>query len=100
MEVSEMLIAAVIDERYLSLEQVASLCRVDPEWVVHHVNEGLVSALQLETGEWRFSQVELNRVRRIIDTERCFDAVPELAALVADLQEELDSLRRQLQLRR
>jgi chaperone modulatory protein CbpM len=97
MQHTEILIAAVLDERYLSLEQLASLCKVEPEWVIRHIDDGLLSALQLESGEWRFSFSELNRARRILNIERSFDAVPELAALVADLQEELENLRRQLQ---
>jgi chaperone modulatory protein CbpM len=44
-------------------------------------------------GVWRFSGPALQRARRMRQLERDFDAVPELAALVADLLEEMDSLR-------
>lgn len=93
---TELLIAAVLEERYLSLEQLSSLCQVDPSWVIRHVDDGLLPAFQRDSGDWRFSHSELTRARRILNIERNFDAVPELAALVADLQEELESLRRQL----
>jgi len=93
---TEILIAAVLEERYLSLEQLSLLCNVEPEWIIRHIDEGLLPALRLESGDWRFSHSELTRARRILSIERNFDAVPELAALVADLQEELDSLRRRL----
>jgi chaperone modulatory protein CbpM len=46
-------------------------------------------------GTWRFSGVSLLRARRMRQLERDFDAVPELAALVADLLEEMDTLRAQ-----
>ena len=42
---------------------------------------------------WRFDAADLRRVQRIAGLERNFDAVPELAALVADLEEELAQLR-------
>ncbi|MGY6274100.1 chaperone modulator CbpM [Methylomonas sp. MgM2] len=92
----EIMIATVVEESGFSLEQLAALCAVEPEWVLQHIEDGLLSAVKLGAGTWRFSAVELTRAKRIVNIERNFDATPELAALVADLQEELDSLRRQL----
>ena len=74
---------------------MAGVCSVAPEWVRLHVEEGLLSN-QDSGGEWRFSRRELWRARHIHRLERDFDAAPELAALVADLLEELDSLRARL----
>lgn len=96
MSESEIMIATVLEESSLSLEQLADLCAVEPEWVLRHLEEGLISASRLESGNWYFSSVELTRAKRIVSIERDFDALPELAALVADLQEELDSLKSQL----
>jgi chaperone modulatory protein CbpM len=48
-------------------------------------------------GTWRFSGTSLLRARRMRQLERDFDAVPELAALMADILEELDILRAQLE---
>ncbi len=93
---TEILLTALVEETSLSLEQLAGLCAVDPAWILQHLNDGLLSATQLDSGVWRFSSMELTRARRILSIERNFDALPELAALVADLQEELDHLRRQL----
>jgi hypothetical protein len=42
---------------------------------------------------WRFSGAALGRARRMYRIERDFDAVPELAALMADLLEEIDRMR-------
>lgn len=42
---------------------------------------------------WRFSYHGIVRTRRIADLERTFDADPELAALTADLMEEVQQLR-------
>ncbi len=46
--------------------------------------------------EWRFTTTTLARVRRMRDIERTYDAAPELAALVADMLEEMDALRARL----
>ena len=43
-----------------------------------------------------FSEGVVQRVRRMQALQRDFDAVPELAALAADLTEELDLLRARL----
>ena len=93
---SEIMVATVVEESYLSVEQLANLCAVDPVWVLQHIEDGLLSAAKLEGGNLRFSALELTRAKRILNIERNFDALPELAALVADMQEELDNLRRQL----
>jgi chaperone modulatory protein CbpM len=96
MQHSEILITAIVEESYLSLEELAAFCAVEPEWVLQHINDGLLSAAKLESGHCYFSAIELTRAKRILSIERYFDAAPELAALVADMQEELDSLRREL----
>ncbi|MDD4915585.1 MAG: chaperone modulator CbpM [Methylococcales bacterium] len=80
----------------LTLEQLTSICCVEREWVIHHIEEGLLSPPAQNPDEWRFSSSMLSRVRRIVVLERNFEAAPELAALVADLQEELETLRRRL----
>jgi chaperone modulatory protein CbpM len=80
------------DEALLTLEEVAVVCAVTPEWLRDRVEEGLVPA----AAEWRFSAVAVRRVRRMHALERDFDAAPELAALMADLLEELDALRARL----
>jgi len=80
------------DEALLTLEELTVVCAVTPEWVRVRVEEGLLPAAP----EWRFSAVVVRRVRRMHALERDFDAAPELAALMADLLEELDALRARL----
>lgn len=88
-------IDAILEEHGLTLEQLAALCAVDSAWVGRLIDDGLLTPTR-HAGEWRFSSAMLLRVRRIAAIERDFEAVPELAALVADLQEEIDGLRRRL----
>ncbi len=60
------------------------------------MHEGL---LPLESGApdaWRFGSRHMSRARAMHRIERDFDAAPELAALVADLLEEIEALRARL----
>lgn len=88
--------AVLIDEHTLDLQELASACAVPPTWVVERVEAGLL-ACSSSAGEMRFASAHLVRARRMVTTERCFDANQELAALVADLIEEVEQLRRVVQ---
>jgi chaperone modulatory protein CbpM len=89
----DILIGSLMDETWLTLEQVAAACDVETAWLLRHLDEGLFPHVGSVAGVWRFSGTALTRARRMRQLERDFDAVPELAALVADLLEELDRLR-------
>lgn len=89
-------IASLLEETWLTLEQMAAACTVEPEWLLRHIEEGLFPQAESVAGVWRFSSASLLRARRMRQLERDFDAVPELAALVADMQEEMDALRARL----
>ena len=58
--------------------------------------EAGVLQVDMASGEWRFDSVTLVRARRIAQLETTFEADPQLAALAADLIEEVTRLRRQL----
>lgn len=89
------LMGCLLQEGELTLEEVACACHVEPEWVKVHVEAGLFPSAQRMAGLWGFSSSALVRARRMYQLEHDFDAVPELAALVADMLEELDMLRAQ-----
>lgn len=90
---SEILTGSLIDDTWLTLEQVAAACGVEPTWLARHLDEGLMPHAESVAGVWRFSGAALGRVRRMYRIERDFDAVPELAALMADLLDEIDRMR-------
>jgi chaperone modulatory protein CbpM len=92
----DILIGTLIEEDGLTLDEMASACRVEPEWLARHLDEGLFPHAESVSGLWRVSGACIARARRMRELERNFDAVPELAALVADLLEEMDALRRML----
>jgi chaperone modulatory protein CbpM len=92
----DILIGSLMEDSWLTLEQVAAACGVEPAWLRRHLEAGLFPHAESVAGIWRFSGAALARARRMRCVERDFDAVPELAALVADLIEEMDALRAQL----
>lgn len=87
----------LLDDAALSLEQLARACRVEPGWVVERVEAGLLECAGTpHEREWRFSSTSLVRARRMLHFEQGFEANPELAALAADLIEEVARLRARL----
>ena len=87
----------VLDEAALSLEELARACCVETHWVVEHVEAGLLADVgTAQQRQWRFSSTTLVRARRMVHLEQGFDANPELAALAADLIEEVTQLRQRL----
>lgn len=85
-----------IDEVLLTLEELCQVGAVDPAWVIERVEAGLLAAAA-PTGEPnRFEPQTVERVRCMLRLERDFDAVPELAALVADMEAEIRRLRARL----
>ena len=92
----EILFGSLMDSSWLTLEQLAAACAVEPGWLRRHIEEGMFPHVESVAGVWCFSSHSLLRARRMRQLERDFDAVPELAALMADLLEELDELRARL----
>ncbi|MFD2753988.1 chaperone modulator CbpM [Comamonas terrae] len=96
--------AELLDLAALSLQDLARHCRTSPQWVIEHVQTGVIrydnedadSPAQITAEQWRFSSQTLVRARRIAQLEHSFDADPQLAALTTDLIEEVHQLRRQL----
>ena len=96
----DIIVGIVLEEACLTVEQMAAACAVEPTWIVRRVEEGLFPSMAGPVESWRFGVRSLARARRIHAIERDFEAVPELAALVADMLEEIDELRTALELRR
>jgi chaperone modulatory protein CbpM len=92
----EVLIGSLLEDSWLTLEELAAACPVEPDWLVARIEAGLFPQAESVAGTWRLSVAGVARARRMRQLERDFDAVPELAALVADLLEEMDTLRARL----
>jgi len=87
----------ILEGACLTLEQLCAAAALDRDWLVRHVEEGLIPASGALVAQWRFSAVHVTRARRMHEIERTYEAAPELAALVADLLEEMDELRARLE---
>ena len=96
MTAHEIFAAVLADEQEYDAEQLAQACGVSLDWVVLHVDAGVLVADGPDRASWRFSGALIRRARVVNALERDFDALPELAALVADLQDEVARLRAQL----
>ena len=83
------------DQARLSLDDLARSCCMAPDWVVERLQAGLLQGEQTG-GRWLFSSTTVLRARRLARLEATFDADPELAALTADLIEEVTALRQRL----
>ena len=86
----------ILEGACLTLEQLCAAAALERNWLIRHVEEGLIPASGSVIAEWRFTAVHVVRARRMHDIERTYEAAPELAALVADMLEEMDELRDRL----
>lgn len=87
----------LLDDAALTLEELARACQVEPDWVVRHVEAGVLAgdgSVQVTTVQFR--SVDLDRARRLLSVERDFDANEDLAGLVIDLADEVRRLRARL----
>jgi len=87
----------LLDDAALTLEELARACQVEPDWVVRHVQAGVLAgdgSVQVTTLQFR--SVDLDRARRLLSVERDFDANEDLAGLVIDLADEVRRLRARL----
>jgi len=92
-------IGVLLEDKALSLEELARACAVEPDWVVQRVQTGVLLQHGPPPGQitaWRFTSLDLVRARRLREIESVFDANADLAALVVDLSEEVARLRRRL----
>lgn len=96
MKRDESLTAVILEDKSLDIDELARACAVEPQWIIERVETGILGDGSTYTKHWRFSSDDLRRARRLRQLERDFDAAPELAALCADLIEEVERLRRLL----
>lgn len=81
---------------WFTLDELCRAAGVAPDWVSARVQAGLIEVQGAQVAAWRFDALVVRRVRAMRRIEHGFDAAPELAALVADLEDEVARLRRRL----
>ncbi|MEO7387667.1 MAG: MerR family transcriptional regulator [Gammaproteobacteria bacterium] len=92
----EIVSGVLLDDVALTLDELACACSVRPDWIVDRVREGLLAGRTVPAAEWRFTSAELIRTQRLVYLEVHMDANREVAALAADLIEEVQRLRKML----
>ena len=84
----------------LSIDELSRLCSVEPAYIVELVEEGVLSVIEIDTSEWRFSGAALRRARIALRLERDLGINLPGVALALELLEELEQLRRTLRIER
>jgi chaperone modulatory protein CbpM len=86
----------LVDEHALPLDALAVASGTDADFIRQLVDEGLLRPA-VERPVWRFGGEELARVRRIRRLQRDFEANLQSVAVMLDLMDEIDRLRRALE---
>ncbi len=84
------------EEGELSLAELSQACRVDAEWVIALVAEGILDPLHTGQHHWRFSAGSVYRARTVQRLQRDLGVNMAGAALALELMEEIDALRTRL----
>jgi chaperone modulatory protein CbpM len=83
----------------LTLKDLCRMCAVDERHIVEFVEEGVLHVVDVHS-EWHFTGAALRRARLALRLERDLELNLAGVALVIDLMEELQELRRELNVRR
>lgn len=87
------LTGVLVDEAgALSLEQFASACGVEIQWVRELVAEGALQPEGETETAWRFTSVHLACARRMWRIQRDLDANIDLVIVIENLLEEIERL--------
>lgn len=84
------------DDDELSLGELCRACAIHADWLIELVNEGILEPRGQDARHWRFSSLELVRVRRVMRLQQDLDVNLAGAALALQLLDEIDSLRARL----
>ena len=83
----------------LSIKDLSRMCQVDERHIVEFVEEGVLNVVEVSS-EWHFTGDALRRARLAVRLERDLELNLAGVALALDLIEELQRLRRELEVRR
>ena len=93
---AEPLSGEIVEETIvLSVTDLSRMMSVEERHIVELVEEGVLSVLQIDASEWRFSGAALRRARIALRLERDLGVNLPGVALALDLLEELERLRRE-----
>jgi chaperone modulatory protein CbpM len=93
---AEFLSGEIVEEcAVLTLSDLTRMFAVDEGHIVELVEEGVLTVIEIDTSEWRFSGAALRRARIALRLERDLGINIPGVALALELLEELEQLRRE-----
>lgn len=88
----------ILDEQVkFTLLELCRLCDINARHIMEMVEEGIVEPEGTSPTRWRFSGVMMKRVQIVVRLERDLEVNLPGAAMIVDLLEEMESLRRSIQ---
>jgi len=84
------------DQARLSLYELCEICGIAEEMILDMIEEGLLEPQGRGPGEWRFRCYEVRRVQVALRLQQDLRVNLPGAALILDLLEELEELRRRI----
>jgi chaperone modulatory protein CbpM len=94
------LTGAIFEESaVLTVKDLSRMCAVDEQHIVEFVEEGVLSVVEINTAEWHFTGAALRRTRLALRLERDLELNLAGVALALELIEELQRLRREVQVK-
>lgn len=88
--------ALLDDMQALSLAELARACHTDAEWLLLLIDEGILQPRGRRQPEWRFSSISIHAVLRVQRLQRDLGINLAGSALVLDMLDEMQRLRRRL----
>jgi len=89
------LIGMILDEEIeCDLQDICCMCNISSETVQDMIDEGLIRPRGSNPTQWRFSVVEIRRIQVTLRLQQDLRVNLPGCALVLELLEELDELRR------
>jgi len=97
---AQALFGAIFEESaVLTVKDLSRICAVDERHIVEFVEEGVLNVVEMNTAEWHFTGAALRRARLALRLERDLELNLAGVALALELIEELQRLRRELQVK-
>jgi chaperone modulatory protein CbpM len=94
------LTGTVLDEdTCCTLAEVCRMCGVPADFILEMIDEGMLCPGGTSPREWRFSALEIKRIQTTVRLQRDLRVNLPGCALVLELLEELDELRRLYRMR-
>jgi chaperone modulatory protein CbpM len=94
-DIVKIISGTVLDENIeVSFKELCRMCQVGPEIVMEMIDEGIIEPRGEVKGNWRFRGYEIHRLQVTLRLKQDLRVNTPGAALVLDLLEEIERLRR------